>query len=167
MIAIISAVDKNNGIGYKNGLLYTIKEDLELFRKLTKDNVVVMGRNTWLSLPERYRPLPHRVNYVISDIGMDLPDDVGLLGNVNEIADLPAKHPGKTIFVIGGASIYRQTIDVVDALFITHIDLEAEFVDTYFPAIDSDVWGEVNATAITDYATCVEYRKIIDHVMKD
>lgn len=167
MIAIISAVDKNNGIGYKNGLLYTIKEDLELFRRLTKDNVVVMGKNTWLSLPERYRPLPQRVNYVISDTGMDLPDEVGLLTNVNEIANLPAKHPGKTIFIIGGASIYRQTIDVVDALYITHIDLEAAHVDTYFPEIDMEVWKEVNATPITDYALCVEYRKSIDHVMKD
>ena len=64
MVKIIVAVDKKGAIGKNNDLLYTIKEDLKNFKELTSGNIVVMGRNTWDSLP--IKPLPNRTNIVLT-----------------------------------------------------------------------------------------------------
>lgn len=164
MLAIIVAVDKNNGIGYQNDLLFKFKEDMQLFKSLTTGEVVVMGKNTWLSLPERSRPLPNRINYIISDEDIDVSEcqDTYVLRDIKDVANLPSKHVGKTIFIMGGASIYRQLMPYADKLYVTHIELEAGQVDTYFPEIKQCEWKEVNATPITDLALAVEYDRIGD-----
>ena len=66
MLAIIAAIDSNNGIGKDNKLLVHIKEDLQRFKQLTENNIIIMGYNTWESLPNK--PLPNRINYVLTKV---------------------------------------------------------------------------------------------------
>ena len=131
----ISAVDKNYGIGYNNKLLFKIPKDQKFFKLKTIGNVVVMGRKTFESIG--MKPLPHRINIVISsreDIKeMDNGDNllVGSLDQVrNMIKDL---EPTKDIYIIGGSSIYNEFIDECDRLILTLYDREYEKVDSYFP----------------------------------
>lgn len=131
----ISAVDKNYGIGYNNKLLFKIPKDQKFFKLKTIGNVVVMGRKTFESIG--MKPLPHRINIVISsredikemDNGNNLL--VGSLDQVrNMIKDL---EPTKDIYIIGGSSIYNEFIDECDRLILTLYDREYEKVDSYFP----------------------------------
>lgn len=164
MLAMIVAVDGNNGIGYNNDLLFKFKEDMQLFKSLTTGEVVVMGKNTWISLPERSRPLPKRINYIISDEDIDVSEceNTYVIRDIKEVANLANRYPNNTVFIMGGASIYRQLMPYADKLYVTHINLEAGQVDTYFPEIKKCEWKEVNATPITDFAIAVEYNRIGD-----
>lgn len=135
MISIIVAVAKNLAIGKDNQLLWHISEDLKRFKKLTSGLTVVMGRNTWLSLP--VRPLPHRANIVITDNPGECFEGCQM---VNSIEAAIAKCPkNEESFVIGGASIYRQFMPIADKLYITQVDKPFEG-DTFFPEIDPKVW---------------------------
>ncbi|MGL6099495.1 MAG: dihydrofolate reductase [Fusobacteriaceae bacterium] len=164
MLALIVAVDLNNGIGYQNELLFRSKEDMKMFKNITTGEVVVMGRNTWLSLPEKSRPLKNRVNYVISDQDIDVSgcENTFVLRNINAVANLSSKHPGKTIFIIGGASIYRQLMPYANKLFVTHFNLEASKVDTYFPVIKNCEWVAINANTLSENTMIVEYHRVGD-----
>ena len=131
MLAIIAAIDSNGGIGKDNNLLVHIKEDLQRFKKITKDNIVVMGYNTWQSLPNK--PLPDRINYVLTSKDITLPG-ANIIHSINDIFEINEANPDKTIFIIGGGSLYEQMIDKVDKLYITKI-MESFDADTYFPKI--------------------------------
>jgi dihydrofolate reductase len=135
MISIIVAIAEDNGIGFKNELLWHIPEDLKRFKKLTLGNTVIMGKKTWESLPKR--PLPGRKNIVITD---DLSDNFDLCITAYSIEDALEKCvAGEDIFIIGGGSIYRQFIPLADRLYITHIHKKAP-ADIYFPLIDPEIW---------------------------
>ncbi len=134
MLAMIAAIDSNNGIGKDNKLLVHIKEDLQYFKKVTENNVIVMGYNTWESLPKK--PLPNRENYVLTSKNIVL-DDANVISSTDEILELTEKYPDKTVFIIGGASLYKQMIKEVDKLYITKIMEEFE-ADTFFPEITNE-----------------------------
>lgn len=129
MISLIVAMDKNNGIGNKNKLLAHISEDLKYFKRVTDGHTIVMGYNTYMSLPKR--PLPNRRNIVLTT------KDIKLEGAlvVNSIEDLlKLLNTEDETFICGGASIYEQMLPYADKLYITHIFAEFE-ADTYFPGI--------------------------------
>ncbi len=141
-ISIIVAIAQNNAIGLNNRLLWHIPADLKRFKKYTTGQVVVMGKNTFFSLPEKYRPLPDRINIVISDNPAD--DFNGCIMAYN-IEDAIAKlKPDKENFIIGGASIYTAFYPLTDRLYLTvvHKDYEA---DTWFPAIDYSQWEQLSS----------------------
>lgn len=133
MINIILACDENWCIGNskKNGLPWHIKEDLQLFARLTKESVCIMGRKTWESIPIKYRPLQRRVNVIVSSNREWLNeqeknyDKVIGLSSLDDLPLLTYKHPFKEVFIIGGASIYETVlqshIDIVDRVYISHI----------------------------------------------
>lgn len=123
MITLIAAMNKNNGIGYKNKLLYDIPEDRKLFRDLTLDKVVIMGRKTWLSLP--HKPLPGRTNVVVSRDGLHL----------NKALEL---YKDKDICIIGGSEIYAQTIHKADVIHLTVVLDDKKEADAFFPIISQD-----------------------------
>ena len=131
MISIIVAIAEDNGIGYKNELLWHISEDMKRFKKLTWGNTVIMGKKTWESLPKK--PLSGRKNIVITDNPQDRFES-GIAAY--SIEDALNKCAGdEEIFIIGGGSVYRQFMPVADKLFITHIHKKAP-ADIYFPFID-------------------------------
>jgi len=131
MITIIAAIGKNREIGYNNRLLWNIPEDMAHFKKYTTGKVVIMGGNTFSSIG---RALPNRKCIVISKqkcssviCAKDIDSALSIGDNYSELV------------IIGGASIYSQTMCRADKLIITHID--AEFVaDTFFPIIDLAIW---------------------------
>ncbi len=137
-ISMIVAIDENGGIGLKNNLLAYIPADLKRFKAITTGHTIIMGSNTWLSLPRR--PLPERRNIVItSRVNTDF-DGAILAHSVDEaVAMLP---DGDEAFVIGGASIYRQMFPLATKLYLTLIHKKFE-ADTFFPEIDFSQWSEL------------------------
>lgn len=139
MIALISAVAKNGVIGSNNKLVWRNKEDANHFRDLTTGKIVVMGKKTFESIFEYLKgPLSHRTNVVLARKEDNYQVPAGVL-LYHTIPDALAAHAGKDIFIAGGGEIYRQTIDLADRLYITHIDQEFEG-DTRFPPIDPKKW---------------------------
>jgi dihydrofolate reductase len=139
-ISIIVAIAENNAIGKDNQLLWHLSDDLKRFKEITSGHQVVMGRNTYLSLP--FRPLKNRENIVITD---DRSETFEGCTTVYSIEEAMAKcHSEKESFVIGGGSVYRQFLPVANKLYITrvHRDFDA---DTFFPEIDENNWKLVNS----------------------
>ena len=135
MITIIVATDRNNGIGYNNGLLANIPGDLKRFREITMGHSLIMGKKTWESLPNK--PLAGRQNIVITDNELDCFNCADTARSIEEAVSLCK--PGNEIFIIGGGSVYRQFMPLADRLMVTHID--ARFTaDTFFPEINPDEW---------------------------
>ena len=138
---IIAAVDKNWGIGYKKRLLNSIPEDMKFFRETTTGKVVVMGRNTLESFPGK-RPLKNRVNIVITRSRDYAAGDAVIVHSVDEALSELSKYPDEDIFIIGGASVYRQFLPYCDTAHITAMD-NIYAADAYFPNLDEDPEWEV------------------------
>ena len=138
-ISIIVAVAENLAIGKNNQLLCHLPADLQHFKKITSGGTVVMGLNTFLSLPNG--ALPNRKNIVISAEPVTC-DGCTVVYSIDEAIELCKNET--EIFIIGGASIYRQTIDIADTLYITWIKHSFEDADTFFPAIDIEKWQEID-----------------------
>jgi dihydrofolate reductase len=135
---MIVAHDEELGIGRDNDLPWQLSADLQMFKKITSDvpskmgnNVVVMGRKTWDSIPEKYRPLPNRTNVVLSSRDLHrLPKDVIQVKSFDEALTVA----GSTTFVIGGASLYEQGLDHPNCKGIYTTEVKDIFeCDTYLP----------------------------------
>ena len=131
MIELIVATARDGAIGLRNGLPWPhMPEDMAWFREKTRDKVVVMGSNTWFSLPEKFRPLPYRKNVVISSRDIDGPDLV-LSGDPQAITNLLLDaYPEKKIILIGGKKIYEDFFPFVSTVFLTTIDQVVEYDTT-------------------------------------
>ena len=133
MINIIVATSENNVIGRGNDIPWYIPEDLEHFKKLTTGNTVIMGRKTYESLPKEYRPLPNRVNIVIT---RDKNYQAKGCLVVNNLEDAFRKADNnREIFIIGGGQIYREGLKFADRIYLTKIHKNISG-DTYFPKLN-------------------------------
>jgi dihydrofolate reductase len=145
-IVLIAAVAENGVIGRGGALPWRLKSDMKHFRAATMGKPVVMGRKTYLSLR---KPLVGRTNIVVShDRSFAAPGVLvaSSLDRAIEAARGDALRRGAAeIAVIGGADIYAQLMPVADRLVITRVHLQPDG-DTKFPAIDPDVWQEVERT---------------------
>lgn len=142
-LKLIAAIGKNNELGNAGDLpLWKLRTDMERFKKMTEGAVVVMGRKTYLSFPEKFRPLPNRRNIILTRDGIFKIDGAESFTNLDALIPLLLKEElgvVKDIFIIGGGEIYRQFVDIVDELHITHVD--GEFAaDTFFPEINPNIW---------------------------
>ena len=140
MVSLIVAKSKNNVIGNKGRIPWYIPNDLKRFKELTTNNVVIMGRKTFESLPKEYRPLPNRVNIILSN-------DKSYNKNCCIVCDnlkTAIKKAGnnKKIFIIGGGEVYKEGLKYADRVYVTEVDGEFEG-DTYSPKLNSH-WKEVN-----------------------
>ena len=139
MITLIAAVARNGVIGSNNALPWHLPEDMKHFRQLTTGNVVIMGRKTWESLPERFRPLPDRLNVVVTRNAAYAAPGATIVHTLDEAIKVGA---GRTAFIIGGAELYAHALQKAERLELTEI--AAEFPgDAYFPDIDRTQWHEV------------------------
>lgn len=137
-LSIIVAIADNNAIGMNNNLLWHIPEDMKWFRETTTGHRVVMGRNTYLSLPRR--PLKNRTNMVISDQPGEQFEGCIMAYSLEEARELcPSDEES---FIIGGASIYRQFLPLADKLYVTKV-FRAFEADAFFPEINPEEWREV------------------------
>jgi|SRR3989339_851719 len=137
-ISIIAAIGKNRELGKDNKLLWHIREDFKRFKDLTSGHVVVMGRKTYESLPEKFRPLPNRMNIVVTRnkeavIQSTTINQLIVVNSIEEAINEGKKIDQKEIFIIGGASIYEQGIKYADKLYLTLVDKEYPEADAFFP----------------------------------
>jgi dihydrofolate reductase len=136
IISIIAAIGKNRELGKNNKLLWHIPEDFKRFKNLTSGHVVIMGRKTYESLPEKFRPLPDRVNIVVTrNASFTTTSQLIVAGSIEQAIDkakrnLPA---GRQVFIIGGANIYEQGIKYANKLYLTLINKAYSDADVFFP----------------------------------
>lgn len=139
-ISLVTAIDRNNAIGYKNQLLVKLKNDMKYFKQITTSgdhNIVVMGRKTFESIG---KPLPQRINIVLTKDKDFRCRGVFVYHSVEEVLK-QYRYYGESkpnLFVIGGETIYRQFMCYADRLYITLIDHVFEKADTHFPQITSE-----------------------------
>ena len=136
-INIIAAVAKNRAIGFENKLIYWLPNDLKRFKALTTGHTIIMGRNTYLSLPKG--ALPNRRNVVLSSTVSELP---GCDVYPTLEAALKSCKPEEDIYIIGGARVYEQAISMADRLCLTEVDDTPAQADAFFP--DYSDWHIVN-----------------------
>ncbi len=135
-LAIIACVGKNLELGLNNDLIWHLPSDLKYFKKVTLGHTVIMGENTFKSLPG---VLKNRHNIVLTKSTKDdFPDTIEVLHSIEEFID-KYKDKDELIFVIGGTSIYKQFIDLVDTLYLTEVDNESQ-ADVYFPKFDKSLY---------------------------
>lgn len=137
---IIVAIDENRGIGFEGNLLVSIPEDLRFFKQKTTGNVVVMGRKTLESLPNK-RPLPNRVNIVLSQNPTYEVDGAIVVHSIKECKDVLKNYPSEQIYIMGGASIYEAFMPEVDVMYVTKICHTFQ-ADAYFPEFEQWVLVE-------------------------
>jgi dihydrofolate reductase len=155
-VSLIAAVADNGCIGKKNQLPWYLPEDLKRFKQLTTGKVVLMGRRTWESLPEKFRPLPNRTNVVITrQPNFTVPAGVEVYPDITAALQ---KHSGDELFIIGGAEIYKQTIGAADTLFITEVHQTIDG-DAFFPTIDKAAWKETSRENFAGFSF-VTYSKL-------
>ena len=140
MISIIAAVAKDRAIGYKNKLIYWLPNDLKRFKALTTGHTIIMGRNTYLSLPKG--ALPNRRNVVLSRTAKDFPG-CEVFSSLEKA--LKSCKDDEQVYIIGGARVYEQAIALADRLCLTEIDDTPQEADAFFP--DYSDWQVVNKEA--------------------
>ena len=132
-ISIIVAHSKNMVIGKGNDLIWEIPDDHARFKKITMGHPVVMGKKTWESIPEKFRPLPGRANFIITrDSSYSAPGATVTTSIENALASARQAPGNEEIFVVGGGEIYKAALPFTDRLYITMVDKEVEG-DTFFP----------------------------------
>jgi dihydrofolate reductase len=142
-VGLVWAEARGGVIGADGELPWRLPEDLALFRELTTGSTVVMGRRTWESLPERFRPLPGRTNVVLTSDPDWSADGAQRAAGVREVLEGCAKS-GASLWVIGGGTVYAAFLPHADRLVVTEVDTLVDG-DTWAPAIGEE-WQRVSRT---------------------
>jgi len=152
VVNMIVAVCQNMGIGYKGELPWRLKNEMKYFSQMTKrtgshskKNAVIMGRKTWFSIPQKNRPLPDRINIVLSRTLKEKPDGAHYLcHNISEAIQLLSENSKlgegiETLWAIGGSSVYKEIMksNLLHRIYLTRIMANYE-CDTFFPEIDNN-----------------------------
>lgn len=127
----IVAVDKNNGIGCNNELLFNIRNDLKRFQALTAGKVVVMGRHTFESLPQK-KPLEDRINIILTSSQDYNVDGAIIVHTLDELKHALSQYHSDDIFVIGGEKVYELLLPYCDKVYVTEVDT-IKNADRHFP----------------------------------
>lgn len=136
---IIVAYSSNGAIGKDNNLLWHLADDMVFFKQQTSGKTVVMGKNTYLSIPKKFRPLPNRKNIVISSQEpIEEHENLSWYKSLEE-AIFALKKTEDEIYIIGGGTIYEQTLPMADAVYATEVKIDIDG-DTYFPPLNPKEW---------------------------
>lgn len=145
-ISVIAAIAENRAIGKNGQLIWHISKDLKHFKELTEGKCVVMGHNTYVSLPKQ-KALPNRRNIIISDRLEEAPEGFEYVTSISKALELLKNED--EIFIMGGGMIYEQFIPKADKLYLTRIKKSFE-ADTYFPMVNFDEWELTDILVIDD-----------------
>lgn len=132
-VSVIVAVDEEGGMGFNNTLPWHLPADLAHFKKVTLGKPIIMGRKTYESIG---RPLPGRLNVVLSRKGFDMPG-VTVVASLDEALLLTQDAP--EVMVIGGAELFQEALVIADTLYLTQI-YHVFKADVFFPELDEAVW---------------------------
>lgn len=137
-IALIAALGKNRALGKGNQLLWQIPEDMKRFKALTNGHPVIMGRKTWDSIPEKFRPLPGRTNIVVSrQTSYAIPGATVTHSLIEALGLAQGAEGGEEVFVIGGGQLYAEALPYAHRLYLTLIADEKEG-DAFFPPYEHE-----------------------------
>ena len=145
IISHVVALSNNNVIGVDNDLPWNLKTDLSHFKKYTTNKIIVMGRKTYESIG---RPLPNRVNYIVSNTIKDL-DGASIFKSTEEALESAKEVCNKDdnydeIVIIGGGYLFRDTLSISNKLVLTNVDCDIEG-DVFYPEINLDEWKEIKS----------------------
>ncbi len=129
------AADENNGIGKNNQLLCHLPADLKYFKNLTTHHAILMGRKTFDSIG---KPLPNRTNIIVSRSDLNI-EGTYCFNSIDEGISFAKSQNETELFIIGGDSIYKQSMDVLNTVYLTRIHHSFE-ADAFFPALQEDYW---------------------------
>ncbi|MBR3104122.1 MAG: dihydrofolate reductase [Lachnospiraceae bacterium] len=153
---IIAAVDKNWGIGNRGELLVSIPKDQKMFRQETTGKVVVLGRKTLDTFPQK-QPLPYRTNIILTHDKNYQVKGAVVVHSIEKLMEELKKYPSQDVYIIGGESIYQQMMPYCDTAHITQIDHEYQ-ADAFFPNLDEDPEWEMTAEGEEETYFDLEYR---------
>ncbi|SHI77305.1 dihydrofolate reductase [Shimia gijangensis] len=145
MITLIVARDRNGAIGKGNTIPWHAPEDLKFFQRETSGAAIIMGRNTWDSLP--FKPLKGRLNLVVSS-NADVAEHV--YGSLEAAIDAAHAAGHRRVYGIGGFRIYKDLLPLADRLLVTEVNLNVPDADTFFPAFDDDEWKLIGKTTLRE-----------------
>jgi len=137
-LILIGAIGKNNELGKDNKLIWYIPDDLKFFKENTINHNIVMGYNTFVSLPKL---LEKRRHIVLTTKNISFPDGVEVFHDKESVLK-HIKNINDDVYIIGGASIYREFINESDRMILTEIDKECCDADAYYPEFDKKDWIE-------------------------
>lgn len=135
-ISMIAAVWLNNELWKDNELIWRIPDDMKRFKELTSWHVVIMWRKTFESIPEKFRPLPNRINIVVSRTSEFNYKDTYTVKTFSEAISKAKEFEKEEIFLIWWASIYEEWLIIADKLYITQVSATSQ-ADVYFPDFSS------------------------------
>ena len=142
-ISLIAAMAQNRVIGKNNDLPWRLPDDMKFFMQTTKGHHVLMGRKNYDSLGEKFRPLPHRTNIVVTrQKDLKAPGCI-IVNSVEKGLGIAVENNEPEIFVIGGAEIYKIALPLADRIYLTEIHARIEG-DTFFPEFNKREWQEVS-----------------------
>jgi dihydrofolate reductase len=141
-VSLIVATDLEKGIGKNNDLMWNLPADMQFFKSTTAGEVVVMGRKNYDSIPEKYRPLPNRLNVILTRNTEFKAENCLVFHKLKDCLDYFKNETDRKIFIIGGGQIYKEALDqnVVDEMFITTVNHTFD-ADTFFPDFDQNSWN--------------------------
>ena len=139
--ALIVAMDSEGGIGKNNDLMWHLPKDMKFFKDTTQGQIVVMGRKNYDSIPEKYRPLPNRLNIVLTRNEHFNAPDCLVFHSLETCLKHFEEETERILFIIGGGEIYRMALesDMLDEMYITHVHHRYE-AETFFPRFDEENW---------------------------
>jgi len=144
-IKLIVAASENNVIGIKNNLPWDLPNDMLYFKKMTTNSVVIMGKNNYLSIPEKFRPLKKRINIILTRDENYLAQDCLMANSLESAIELAKKQNTKNTFIIGGGMVYKYALnnDLVDIIYLTRVHASIKG-DIFFPNINLGKWKKTN-----------------------
>lgn len=155
MLSLIACIGKHNELGRKGGLCFRIREDLQLFKRLTEGHSVIMGYNTFMSLNGG---LKKRKNYVLTHqpLASIRKDDLSIIytEDFEGLVVMATSQPNHKYYVIGGAKIYEQFIGKVDEMILTHVNQSDPDADVFFPKFNDSEWKVEEVGHINSHFTC-------------
>lgn len=152
-ISMIAAIGKNYELGKNNDLIWHLDGDLPFFKKTTMGKTVIMGRNTFFSLP---KALPGRKNIVLTFPPVFEAAGATTVLSIDEALEMVKDED--EVFIIGGASLYAQFIDKADKLYLTEAEAEEPTADVYFPKFDKSLFTK---TIIDEGGTDIKYVHVL------
>jgi len=145
IVSLIAAHAQNYVIGKNNDLPWHLPDDMKYFMQTTKGHHCIMGRKNYDSIPEKFKPLPNRVNIVVTRQKDFWAPGCVVVNSIEHALDIARSNGEQEVFIIGGADIYKLGLAFADKLYLTEIQSTITG-DTHFPEFNKNDWKETSRT---------------------
>ncbi len=139
-ISLVAAIGENFELGGNGDLLWRLPNDMKRFKAITTGHHVVMGRKTYESLPPKFRPLPNRVNIIITSNSAYVANDCVVVNSIEQAVSAAQQSNEEELMIIGGAQVYNLALPLAHRLYITKVHAAFQQADVFFPKWKDDKW---------------------------